>query len=141
MSTHTKKSGRQKSPAKQSVVVESSGLVGVRIVRAGSDSRLELRRSLSLSRDIFSRLVNVSPRAIADVESGRKKVPKLQRPYNEVRRVYDALSEVVSPETLGEWFVTPNAAFGDLKPIEVIERGEIDRLWEMVYRLQSGMPG
>jgi hypothetical protein len=28
-----------------------------------------------------------------------------------------------------------------LKPIEVIERGEIDRLWEMVYRLRSGIPG
>jgi hypothetical protein len=34
-----------------------------------------------------------------------------------------------------------NHAFGGLKPLEVIERGEIDRLWNMVYELRSGMPG
>jgi hypothetical protein len=42
---------------------------------------------------------------------------------------------------LGAWFVTPNEAFGELKPIEMVERGEIDRLWDMVFRLRSGMPG
>ncbi|TVS09269.1 MAG: DUF2384 domain-containing protein [Planctomycetaceae bacterium] len=51
------------------------------------------------------------------------------------------LREVVDPDSLGGWFQTPNNAFDGLKPIEVIERGEIDRLWEMVYRLRSGMPG
>jgi hypothetical protein len=30
--------------------------------------------------------------------------------------------------------------FAGLKPLEVLERGEIDRLWEMYYRLRSGMP-
>lgn len=37
--------------------------------------------------------------------------------------------------------VTPNDAFDGLKPLETIERGEIDRLWDMAYRLRSGMPG
>ena len=31
-------------------------------------------------------------------------------------------------------------AFAGLKPVEVIERGESDRLWEMVYYLRSGVP-
>jgi hypothetical protein len=53
----------------------------------------------------------------------------------------DALSEVVDREALGLWFQTPNDAFDGLKPIEVIERGEIDRLWNMVFQLQTGMPG
>src|SRR5690606_41656392 len=61
--------------------------------------------------------------------------------YAEVARLYQALTELVEPVAIGPWFVTPNAAFGGLKPIEVIERGEIDRLWEMVYRLRAGMPG
>ncbi len=32
-------------------------------------------------------------------------------------------------------------AFDGLKPLEVIEGGEIDRLWEMMYRLKSGESG
>ena len=117
------------------------GLHGVRVVTVKGESKLELRYMLGMAREAFGRLVNVSVRTIADVESNKKKVEKLQRNYVEVKRLCDALSEVVDPECLGEWFHTPNDAFGELKPIEVIERGEIDRLWEMFYRLRSGMPG
>jgi hypothetical protein len=31
-----------------------------------------------------------------------------------------------------------NEAFGGLKPLKVIERGEVDRLWTMIYHLESG---
>ena len=51
------------------------------------------------------------------------------------------LSEVVDPDSLGAWVTTPNEIFDGLKPIEVVERGEIDRLWELVYRLRAGLPG
>lgn len=66
---------------------------------------------------------------------------KLQRPNAELARLYEALGEVVEADAIGPWFVTPNEAFGGLKPVELIERGEIDRLWDIVYRLQSGVPG
>ncbi|MBX3415477.1 MAG: hypothetical protein KF708_22530 [Pirellulales bacterium] len=93
-----------------------------------------------MTRETFSRLVNVSVRAIAQQESGTK-VEKLERPYVEVLRLYRELSDAVEPAALGPWFVTPNDALQGLKPLEVIDRGEIDRLWEMAYRLRSGMPG
>jgi hypothetical protein len=93
-----------------------------------------------MTREDFSRLVNVSVRAIAAVERDQTDVAKLRRPYAEVARLYQALCEVVQPEAIGPWFETPSDAFGGLKPMEVIERGEIDRLWDMVYRLQSGTP-
>ena len=117
------------------------GLHGVRVIKVGGESKLELRHKLGMPRESFGRLVNVSVRAIATVESKMEKVEKLQRNYVEVKRLCDALSEVVDPATLGDWFDTPNDAFGGLKPIEVIERGEIDKLWEMFYRLRSGIPG
>lgn len=94
-----------------------------------------------MKRAMFGRVVNVSERTIAKVESSAMLVDKLQRPYNEIFRLVKALSEVVDSGSLGTWFATPNDAFHGLKPIEVIERGEIDRLWEMVYRLRSGMAG
>jgi hypothetical protein len=42
---------------------------------------------------------------------------------------------------MGEWFQQPNPAFDGLKPLEVVERGQIDRIWAMVYHLESGVPG
>ena len=56
-------------------------------------------------------------------------------------RLVDSLREVVDPDSLGAWFKTPNEIFDGLKPIEVVERGEMDRLWELVYRLRVVLPG
>jgi hypothetical protein len=117
------------------------GLQGMGLIRSGGESRLELRDRLRMPRVVFGRVVNVSERTIAKVESAAQQVEKLRRPYNDVFRLYEALAEVVEQESSGAWFVTPNEVFGGLKPIEVIERGEIDRLWDMVFRLRSGMPG
>ena len=123
-------------------IIAIPGLQGVRVVKVkGGETKLELRNTLGMAREVFGRLVNVSVSTIVDVESKQKKVEKLQRNYVEVKRLCDALSEVVDPACLGDWFKNPSDAFGEFKPIEVIERGEIDRLWEMVYRLRSGMPG
>jgi hypothetical protein len=57
-----------------------------------------------------------------------------------LERLTNALSEVIKKESLGKWLKTPNQAFGGMKPVEVIERGESDRLWEMIYFLRSGVP-
>ena len=127
-----KKSGR---------TIEIPGLRGIRVIQVKGVSKLELRDSLQMARPLFSRLINVSERAIAEVESTHKRVDKLQRNYVEVKRLCDVLSEVLEPSALGDWFNSASEAFGGLKPIEVIERGEIDRLWEMVFRLRSGLPG
>lgn len=132
-----------KSRATSSAIVVSAiaGLRGQGLLRLGDKSKLELRDRLAMPRQMFGRIVNVSERTIADAEAGKDAAKKLVRTYNEVYRLWEALSEVVDPECLGLWFQTPNDSFDGLKPIEVIERGEIDRLWDMVFRLQTGMPG
>ena len=45
---------------------------------------------------------------------------------------------MVRKDAISKWLETPNEAFGQLKPIEVMERGEMDRLWRMLYFLGSG---
>ncbi len=136
MRTKSRKRARQ---AKR--IVEIQGLPGIRIVTTKGETKLELRNRLNMPREDFRRLVNVSVRTIANIESEQKRVDKFQRNYLEVKRLCDALGEVVELDCLGDWLKTPNDAFDGFKPIEIIERGEIDRLWEMVYRLRSGMPG
>lgn len=141
MATKTKRKTASTGRKTAIQVADIRGLHGVRVVTVKGETKLELRYKLGMAREAFGRLVNVSVRTIATIESTRRKVDKLQRNYVEVKRLCDSLSEVVEPSSLGEWFHTPNDAFGGSKPIEVIERGEIDRLWEMFYRLRSGMPG
>jgi hypothetical protein len=58
----------------------------------------------------------------------------------ELQRLTNALAEVMKKESLGNWLQTPNEAFDGLKPLEVIDRGEGDRLWSMIYFLRSGVP-
>lgn len=50
------------------------------------------------------------------------------------------LSSVLGPDAIGPWLMQPNAAFGGKSPSELIQRGEIDRLWSMIHQLQSGDP-
>jgi hypothetical protein len=94
---------------------------------------------MRLPRKIFSRLTGFSERAIADWESGKTiSEPGLRR-IKEMERFQERLAEVVKAEAIPEWLEKPNSAFGDLKPLEVIERGEIDRLWNMIFYLESGV--
>lgn len=62
------------------------------------------------------------------------------RRLTELSRLNTALTEIIKKESLGKWLQTPNSAFDDLKPLEVIERGESDRIWSMIFYLRSGVP-
>lgn len=52
-----------------------------------------------------------------------------------------ALSKVIQPDSVEIWLQTPNEVFDGSTPLQVIERGEIVRLWRMIYRTESGEPG
>lgn len=54
--------------------------------------------------------------------------------------LYEALTKVIDPNTIDKWLETPNDAFEGLKPLEVIEQGQTDRIWQMIFYLESGMP-
>ena len=56
-------------------------------------------------------------------------------------QLVEAIGDVIDKATVQDWLQEPNDAFDGLKPIELIERDEIDRLWSMVFELRSGMPG
>src|SRR3954467_8865423 len=95
----------------------------------------KVRKKLGGSRKVFSRLTGYSERAIANWESGDQPDEPGLRRVRETERFQARLAEVVRPEAIPRWLETPNDAFGGLKPLEVIERGEIDRLWNMIFYL------
>ncbi len=110
------------------------------VIQAKPCDVTEFRRSLRLSQPEFARLVSISVRTLASLEAGAARTEAVARKIVELERLAKSLAEVMRLETIGTWLKTPNPAFEGLKPVEVIERGEIDRLWSMIFFLRSGVP-
>jgi transcriptional regulator with XRE-family HTH domain len=100
-----------------------------------------LRHEMGLNRADFARMVGLSERSVATWETGAELKESSLRTIVEIGRLYAKLSQsFASPEQLATWLKTPNKAFGGSQPLQVIERGEIDRIWRMIYFLESGSP-
>lgn len=99
-----------------------------------------IREALGVTRKVFSRLTGYSERAIAKWESGEAPGEASRQRLRELERLRDALGTVMRPDFIGSWLQTPNRQFDGLKPLEVMERGEVDRIWRMIYLLESGTP-
>lgn len=108
---------------------------------ASAPETAALRRAFGLTREHFARLVGYSVRAIAAWESGTQQPGDAARVrLAELDRLRQALGRVLRPEALGAWLGAPNPAFEGLKPLEAVERGQMDRLWRMVFQLEAGVP-
>ncbi|HEX3870974.1 MAG TPA: hypothetical protein VHV77_11085 [Pirellulales bacterium] len=109
-------------------------------VQTSSILAREIRSQLGLNQPAFAKLLPVSVRTLATLESGAPPTEVVARRLMELQRLTNALCEVMKKESLGKWLQTPNVAFDALKPLEVIDRGESDRIWSMIYFLRSGVP-
>jgi transcriptional regulator with XRE-family HTH domain len=100
----------------------------------------DLRKRLGLSRKLLSRLSGYSERAVAEWEAGKALGTASKQRMIELSRLQQGLARVMAADFIPAWLQTPNDALGGLKPLEVVERGEADRLWSLIYRLESGVP-
>ena len=94
--------------------------------------------SFGVTQDSFTRLTGFSPRAVAHWASGRTPSGSAQKRLSELTRLFDALSDMVDSKAIGEWLREPNPAFDGSTPLQVIERGETDRIWRMIWELHTG---
>ncbi len=101
-----------------------------------------LRSDYGLTQGLIVRLSGYSPRAIANWEAGSKATEPAARKFTELERLFSAIASLTqNPREVAHWMQEPNAAFDGSTPLQVIERGETDRLWRMIYSLESGEPG
>jgi len=136
-----KTKSRRTKKAKASAAKRFAVFVSHKLVKGTRGGRqLAIRKSLGFNRSLFARVLVTSERNLASIESGKRAGLAVNRSINELERLVAALSEVVEPNVIGEWMKTPNDAFAGLKPLEVIERGESDRIWQMIYEMRSGVP-
>lgn len=106
---------------------------------AGSDVNI-LCATYGLKREELGRLTGFSLRALAAWAKGDLPSLPAKRRLHEVRRLLDALAVLVKRERIPEWLHQSDPAFDKMTPLQVIEVGEIDRLWAMVHELGSGQP-
>jgi hypothetical protein len=59
----------------------------------------------------------------------------------ERRRLLDALADIIDAKVIGQWLQRPNQQFDGSTPLQVMERGESDRLWRMIWQLREGHSG
>src|SRR6266496_5843332 len=101
----------------------------------------EFCATYGVTQEVFTRLTGFSPRAVAHWTKGRKPSTSTSRRLAELNRIFEALGQLAPKKTIGPWLKAPNPAFDGSTPLQVIERGETDRIWRMIYELQSGEPG
>jgi hypothetical protein len=88
----------------------------------------------------LTRLTGYSQRAVDQWAAGDKPSSAAQKQIKEVVRLFDGLADIMESNYVGEWLKVPNEAFDGSSPLQVIERGESDRIWRMIYQLQTGEP-
>lgn len=106
-----------------------------------SDLLKQYRNRFKLPQPMVVRLTGFSPRSVAKWSQGEAPSPKQEKALVQMDRLLDALARIIQPPQIGRWLSTPNPAFDGSTPLQVVERGEIDRIWRMLYDLESGQPG
>lgn len=99
---------------------------------------VDVRKLLGVSQDELSRMTGYSIRAIAGWESGKVLSEAARPKIVETDRLGRALAEIVPSAELGDWLRTPNPAFEGQSPLQVVERGEADRIWRMIVQIDAG---
>jgi DNA-binding XRE family transcriptional regulator len=96
------------------------------------------RRSVGLNRETFAKLTKVSERTLATYEKHERLPAPIRPQVTEAVRLVKALLELIPAGELAKWLATPNAGFGGKRPWTLIERGEGDRVWEMIHQARQG---
>ncbi len=134
---------KPKSPAARfsiSATIKSRTESGAPEVTASARFVSEVRPGLSVTREFFARMTGFSIRAISGWEAGRPLSETALRRVKEMKRLRDALADGLDPRFIARWLDSPCDGLAGLKPVEVLERGEVDRLWRTVFLIGSGMP-
>ena len=101
----------------------------------------EIADRFGVRQETLSRMTGFSPRAVAEWARGKEPSAPAKRAFNEMDRLLDALARLMRPKEVGQWLKEPNPAFDGSSPVQVIERGQMDRIWRMLYYAESGEPG
>ena len=141
-----KKSGASRTVARPSL--KSSGANGTThksALKLSAPTEIadvrKLSRAYNLSNEALSRVTGASPRTVSYWNAGTPPQRSSAQKIKEVTRLFDALAGLIKAKAIGDWLQRPNKQFDGSTPLQVIERGETDRLWQMIWHLREGNSG
>lgn len=112
------------------------------LVKRGNHTDVrEITDRFGVRQETLSRMTGYSPRAVAEWARGKEPSAPARKVFIEMDRLLDGLARLMQPGQVGQWLKQPNPAFDGSTPVQVIERGQIDRIWRMLYYAESGEPG
>ncbi len=139
MTTATmKKTGRKAKQARGTASRKHHHPMAARTRAKGG--RGTFREEYKLTRKTLSKMTGLAERTLASWEEGKTINDAGRRALTLTQRLLGQLAEVMKKDFIPEWLEKPNDAFAGLKPLEVLDRGEVDRLWRLIYFLGSGSP-
>ena len=100
-----------------------------------------IARDAGINYDMLARALSVSRRSISGWLTGREPERINRVRINEFGRLVTDLRSIIKPEKLNGWWNQPVANFGGSTPLQVLERGEADRIWRMIWEIREGNSG
>ncbi len=125
----------------RAVVKEAAAIYHASFKAQNPPALQDMAEKFGLRQEMLSRMTGFSLRAVADWANGKRPSAPVRRAITEMDRLLDGLARLMKPKEVGNWLKEPNAAFDGSTPVQVIERGQIDRIWRMLYFVESGEPG
>lgn len=141
MSVTQKVNNPKTSKTGRSTAKKAAAAAPVKTAKKALSRAKAVRIKFGLKQTQMSRLVGVSSRKLSELESQlRDPRPETKRRLTEVDRLHKALDEIMDAADIAGWMEEPNEAFGGSTPLQLVERGEIDRLWQMIFAIRTGQP-
>jgi len=111
----------------------SLGHIGEQLLRLATDA--------GMNYEMLAKALSVSRRSISGWLSGQEPERINRVRINEFGRLVAELRIIIRPEKLKSWWNQPVANFGGSTPLQVLERGETDRIWRMIWEIDEGNSG
>jgi DNA-binding transcriptional regulator YiaG len=109
----------------------------LKAIGANGEKLMAWRKSRGITRVMFADMANCSERKLATYEKQTRLPESVRRQTTEAVRLLNALEEIVPREDLAEWLGTKNSGFDNRTPMELINAGESDLLWDMIYQTRE----
>lgn len=102
----------------------------------------QVRESLGISRDRMGRLLEVTSKTVARIEDEERlpAQPAVATRLAKLKELADLGVLVYSREGFAHFMATPLPVFGGLTALQLIERGEIERVYAELASTYEGVP-
>ena len=102
----------------------------------------QVRLDLGISRDRMGRLLEVTSKTVARIEDEERlpAQPAVATRLAKLKELTDVGLLVYSPEGFARFMATPFPVFGGFTALQLIERGEIERVFAELAATYEGVP-